>query len=133
MKSTVLDSHAIITYFQRQPGYEEVAGILQECASKDREAFLCVINWGEVLYHALRIGGELRAGLAEDAMRAIPVTIVEANKELTYQAAQFKAAHKMSYADCFAAALAFKKKCELATGDKEFKDIEKTVKIRWLR
>jgi predicted nucleic acid-binding protein len=40
--------------------------------------------------------------------------------------------HKMSYADCFAAALAMKKKCELATGDKEFKQVEKDVKIKWM-
>jgi hypothetical protein len=38
----------------------------------------------------------------------------------------------MSYADCFAAALAMKKKCELATGDKEFKQVEKYVKIKWM-
>jgi ribonuclease VapC len=39
----------------------------------------------------------------------------------------------MSYADCFAAALAIKKKCELITGDKEFKQVEKEIKIRWIK
>ena len=133
MKSTVLDSYALIAYFQRQPGYEEVAKIFEECAAKDREAFLCVVSWGEVIYHALRTGGEQKARLAEDVMHAVPLTIVDANKDLTLQAARFKAVHKMSYADCFAAAVATKKKCELITGDSEFKEIENEVKIRWIK
>ena len=134
MKTTVLDSYAVITYLQRQPGYEEVARIFEECATKDREALMCVINWGEVIFHALRTGGDQKATLAEDAMRAIPITVEhEVSKELTLQAARFKAFHKLSYADCFAAALAVKKKCELVTGDKEFKNVEKEVKIRWIK
>jgi predicted nucleic acid-binding protein len=38
----------------------------------------------------------------------------------------------MSYADCFAAALAKDRKCELATGDKEFKQVEGEIGICWL-
>jgi predicted nucleic acid-binding protein len=91
-----------------------------------------VVNWGEVIYHALRTGGEQKAQLAEEVMRAIPVTVVDATREITLQAARFKAFLKMSYADCFAAALAMKKKCELVTGDKEFKMVEKEVRVRWI-
>jgi predicted nucleic acid-binding protein len=47
-------------------------------------------------------------------------------------AAILKAHKKMSYADCFAAALAKLKKAELVTGDKEFKEVEKEVKILWI-
>ena len=133
MKTTVLDSYAIISYLQRQPGYEDVSKVLEECVVKDREAFLCVVNWGEVIYHALRTGGEQKAQLAEDAMRALPIEIIDVTKDLTLLAAQLKATNKMSYADCFAAALAVKKKCELVTGDKEFKQVESKVKIRWIR
>ncbi len=133
MKATVLDSYAVITYLERQGGYEEVAATFDECVAKNREVFLCVVNWGEVIYHALRNGGEQKARLAEDALRALPINLVDADKELTYLAAGLKAFHKMSYADCFAAATAMKNKCELVTGDKEFKEIEKDVKIRWIK
>jgi predicted nucleic acid-binding protein len=133
MKTTVLDSYAIISYLQKQPGYDEVTKLFDECVTKDRETFLSIINWGEVIYHALRSGGEQKARLAEDAMRALPVQLVEANKELTYQAAQLKATNRMSYADCFAAGLAIRKKCELVTGDKEFKQVEDKIKIRWIK
>jgi predicted nucleic acid-binding protein len=132
MKSAVLDSYAIIAFLERQSGYQEVAELFEECTAKDREVFICVVNWGEVIYHALRTGGEKKALLAEEIMHAIPVTVLDANREITLQAVKFKAAHKISYADCFAAALAMKKKCELATGDKEFKQVEKEVKVRWM-
>lgn len=132
MKATVLDSYAVIAYLEREDGYEEIAKMFDECVLKDREVFLCVVNWGEVIYHALRTGGDKTAKLAEEAMRVLPIQIVEANKDLTYQAAHLKAFNKMSYADCFAAALAMKKRCELVTGDKEFKQVEKSVKIRWV-
>jgi ribonuclease VapC len=132
MKATVLDSYAVISYLERQPGYEEVSKVFEECVAKDREVFICVVNWGEVIYHALRTGGEQKALLAEDAMKALPLQVDEVNKDLTLKAAYLKASHKMSYADCFAAALAMKKKCELVTGDKEFKQVEKETKIRWI-
>jgi predicted nucleic acid-binding protein len=39
----------------------------------------------------------------------------------------------MSYADCFAAALAKTQDAELVTGDREFKVVEKELKeIKWL-
>lgn len=49
------------------------------------------------------------------------------------QAAIYKATHKMSCADCFAAALARIKSAELLTGDPEFKALEKELKINWLK
>jgi predicted nucleic acid-binding protein len=52
--------------------------------------------------------------------------------ELVRQAAAFKATRKMSYADCFAAALAKIKNAELVTGDREFKQLARDVKIHWL-
>jgi predicted nucleic acid-binding protein len=38
----------------------------------------------------------------------------------------------MSYADCYAGALAKVKKADLVTGDGEFKAIEEQIKIQWV-
>ena len=38
----------------------------------------------------------------------------------------------MFYGDCFAAALAKLRKTELLTGDEEFRQIEKEIKILWI-
>jgi predicted nucleic acid-binding protein len=64
---------------------------------------------------------------------AMPIEIVPADLYQTQQAAIYKATHKMSYADCFAAALAKSKNAELLTGDPEFKEMEKEIKIAWLK
>ena len=54
-------------------------------------------------------------------------------RSLADLAADFKARHKLSLADAFAAALAKEKKAELVTGDPEFKALEKELKIQWLK
>ena len=65
---------------------------------------------------------------------ALPIDIIGVSDALALakQAAIFKATHKMSYADCFAAALTKEKNAELITGDPEFKAVEKEIKIQWL-
>ena len=65
----------------------------------------------------------------------LPIDIVGVGDDLTIarQAAIYKATHKMAYADCFAAALAKIKNAELLTGDPEFKEVEKEIKVVWLK
>lgn len=58
--------------------------------------------------------------------------MIDADWPITRTAGTFKARHRMSYADCFAAALAKDRKAELVSGDKEFKQIEREVSIRWV-
>ena len=93
---------------------------------------LSTVNWGEVFYITLRKAGRARADQVVDLLSNLPVEIVPADLELARQAALFKATKKMSYADCFAAALAKLRKAELVTGDREFKQIEGEVKILWI-
>ncbi len=58
--------------------------------------------------------------------------IVPADWELAYRAAQLKVRGNISYADCFAVALAKSKKAEVVTGDKEFRQVEGEVKVLWV-
>lgn len=132
MKKYVLDSYSLLAYAEGEKGADVVAGILKKALDGEAEVFLCVINWGEMYYIALREGGKSRAELYRTTFARYPIIIVEANKELTLQAAEFKAFHKMSYADAFAAALSKIRKAILVTGDKEFKSIEKEIKINWI-
>ncbi|MFH1194432.1 MAG: type II toxin-antitoxin system VapC family toxin [bacterium] len=132
MKRYVLDSYSLIAYAEGEKGAKEVAEIFKEALADKAEIFLCVVNWGEMYYIALREGGKERAELYKDTFARYPIIIVEANKELTLQAAQYKAFHKISYADAFAAATTKIKKAVLVTGDKEFKSVEKEIKIYWI-
>ncbi len=132
MKPVVLDSYALIAYLNREKGFSIVSEIFGKCVDADEFAIMCVVNIGEVYYHALRVGGEKKAKFALEIIKALPIEIVEANINLTLHAASYKAFNKMSYADAFAAALAKLKKASLITGDSEFKALEKEIKIIWV-
>lgn len=132
MKRYVLDSFALIAYSRGEKGAEIVAEIIDDGLNERAELYLCVVNWGEVYYITLRNFDLKRAELFKATIAKYPITIVEANKELTLQAAHYKAFNKMSFADAFAAALAKIKKANLITGDREFKSLENEIKICWI-
>jgi predicted nucleic acid-binding protein len=132
MKKYVMDSFALIAYLEGEESGKSVIPILEDALEGKADIYLSIINWGEIYYIALREGGEERAELYHNTISKYPITIVEANKELTLAAAKFKAHYKMSYADAFAAGLAEMKKATLITGDKEFKPLEKEIKILWI-
>ena len=129
MKPVVLDSYAVIAYLNKEEGYNKVSEIFEKCVEAEEYALMCVVNFGEVYYHALRVGGEKKAALFLEIIKALPIDIIEANINLTLQAAEIKAFNKMSYADAYAAALTKMKKAALVTGDKEFKALETEIKI----
>ena len=132
MKRYVLDSYALLAYCEGEEGGKAVAGILKKSLDNDAETFLTVVYWGEMYYIALREGGEEKAELYRLTLEKYPIDIIDPDKELTLQAARYKAFHKMSYANAFAAALAKLRKAELVTGDKEFKALEKEIRIFWI-
>jgi predicted nucleic acid-binding protein len=86
----------------------------------------------KLIYITIREAGQQRADEVAHLIATLPIHIVPADLDLAKQAAIFKSSKRMSYADCFAAALAKHRKVELVTGDKEFKEVEKDVKILWL-
>jgi len=132
MKGLVLDSYALIVFLEKEQGYEAVVDLFEKSIEQERDVYLCVVNWGEVIYHFLRAGGESAAQTAQGAVTALPIKIIDADKELSLTAARIKSANKLSYADAFAAALAKLKKAELVTGDREFETLKNEVKILWM-
>ncbi len=132
MKKYIFDSSALISYLDGEPNADKVANYLEEINERDWEAFLCVVNLGEVYYHFIRTGGIDTGETSLRAIRTLPIKIIEANIELTLAAGRLKAFNKMSYADCFAAALTEHKKGVLITSDKEFKQVEKNIKVDFI-
>jgi len=134
MATKVLDSWALIAFFEDEPAAEAVEKLLAQAAAEKHKLLLSVVNWGEIYYNTMR---EVSREAAEQQARdiaALPIDIVGVGDDLTLarQAAIFKATKKMAYADCFAAGLAKLRNVELVTGDPEFKEVEKEIKINWL-
>jgi ribonuclease VapC len=128
----VLDSWALLCYLEQEPGYERIIELFEKAVESSKPLFMSVINWGEVYYQTTRRFGDQKAKEIEQLIETLPITLVEANKELTREAARIKATKRIAYADCFAVALARLKKAELYTGDPEFKAVERDIKIVWL-
>lgn len=131
-KSIVLDSWALIAYFQDEPSGEKVADLIADSQEDGIPLLMSVVNVGEVWYTLARRRSARDADEAVRELRAIGIDFVEADWELASIAAAFKAKGGISYADCFAAALAKVNKAALVTGDSEFKRIEPEVMIYWL-
>ena len=136
MVTMVLDAHALMVLFNDEPGAEEIEKILIKAESGSPQLLMSVVNWGEIYYSILRGASQEMADAKAHEIAGMQIELVPVDAddlELVRQAAAFKATRKMSYADCFAAALAKIKNAELITGDREFKQLARDVKIHWLR
>jgi uncharacterized protein len=134
MAAKVLDAWALMAFFKGEAAAAEAVETLIHKAADDKaRLLLCVVNWGEVYYGMWRAGGKEAAEAAAGDLSRLPIELVDADLHLAKQAAIYKATHKMSYADAFAAALAKNKNAELVTGDAEFKAVEREIKINWLK
>ena len=131
-KRIVFDAHAILRWTQKEPGYQKVKSLMVACREGSVSGYMNRLNLGEVHYKTiLALGPEAAKDFMENFLR-LPITIVLPDEILIWKAAELKAQYPISYADCFAAALAESKKVELVTGDKEFKALEGEIKITWI-
>ena len=131
-KALVLDSWAVIAYFEDEPSAQEIANLIADAHESNAPIYMSVVNVGEVWYITAREISEKDANTIIQELRNLRIQFEDANWELTQEAARFKSQHKMSYADCYAAALAKVKNATLVTGDKEFISAENQIKVLWV-
>ncbi len=133
MPAKVLDSCALIAYFRDEPGAETVENLLVTAGKKDSPLHMSDVNYAEVKYSILKKDGAEAWEGAAKILQGLPIDFHSTNRALADIAADFKARHKISQADAFAAALAKDKKAELVTADQDFKALEREIKISWLK
>ena len=132
MKRYVLDSYAMIAYFEDEPGADRVALVLRQLIKGKAKGFMSVVNWGEVYYNTMREQGISEAEKVILQLDKFPIQVVDVNKELAYEAAKLKGEFRIAYADCFAVALSLKLDATIVTGDPDFKKLQKRVSIQWI-
>lgn len=129
-KRSVLDAYALLAYLKEERGYARVKQLM---GPEGGDLFINSVNAGEVFYVVARTQGIRNA---EDFLTVIlpslPIRIVENSLEDVIDAARIKAAHALSFADCFAAATAIRERAPLVTGDPEFKKLGKALEIDWI-
>lgn len=131
-KVVVLDSWATIAYLEDEASAERVADIIADAHEQDIPLLMSVVNAGEVWYIVARESSVADADASINQLRDLGIEFVDADWNLAKDAGYFKSRNKMSFADCFAAALAKQRKAHLATGDPEFKQVESEIAINWL-
>jgi len=132
MATKVLDAFALMVFFQDESGAETVENLIQAAAQGDVDLAICLINLGEIWYSISRKVSPERADHYIQEIQSMAIEIVAPDWLLTRQAATYKARGNISYADCFAAALAKTRGGLVVTGDREFKVLEDEVKVEWL-
>jgi len=132
MKRYVLDSYAMIAYFEDEPGADRVALVLKQLIKGKAKGFMSVVNWGEVYYNTLREQGISEAEKVILQLDKFPIQIVDVNKELANEAAKLKGEFRIAYADCFAVALSVKLGAAIVTGDPDFKKLQERITIQWI-
>jgi len=131
-KPRVLDSWAMLAFFQNEPAADQVEKIINEAHAAGADLMMSVVNVGELWYTIARTHSPKQADSIIAELRTLKIDFIDADWELTQQAAAFRAKGKIAYADCFAAAVARKFKAELVTGDPELKQVEGEVKVLWV-
>jgi len=122
-----------MSYLRGEPSAEKVADIIADAHEDNVPLLMSVVNAGEVGYIIARRTSEADADRSIRELKQLGIQWIDADWDIAHEAGRFKAKHKMSFADCFAAALAKQRKAHLVTGDQEFKQVEKDVIINWLK
>ena len=132
-KAIVLDTWSIMAFLEDEPAGERVEAIITEAHEAGIPLLMTVVHVAEVWYIFARDSSAKEADQGVSELKQLGIEFVEADWELSLEAAKFKARHKMSLADCYAAALAKSSQADLVTGDHEFKQVEAEIKVDWLR
>ena len=130
----VLDSYALLAYFEAEPGSAQVGRLLEAAKEGKCHLYMCVVNLGEVIYIIERERGLPKAQEALARIDELTIEIINVDRTLTLAAAHLKMDCPIAYADCFAAALAQVKNAPLVTGDPEFRKVKPNsdLQIAWL-
>ena len=128
----VLDSWPVLAVLANQQGAAKAEQVLGSALREKRRVVISVVNAGEIWYAIVRRKSRDAAEGALERLYTMRVELVPVDWTIARQAAEYKARGGISYADCFAAALA---KCvggEILTGDREFEVVEDDADIIWI-
>jgi predicted nucleic acid-binding protein len=129
---SLLDSYAILTLLNDEPGAQVVADLLRAGAWDEDLLLVNEINVGEVYYIVAKHRSLSEAERVLRYLETLPLEIVSNGYAEVIDAARLKARLPLSYSDAFAVATAIRLGACVVTGNSEFAAVEDTVDIVWL-
>ena len=127
MPAFCLDTSAIITLRDDEPGAERVATLLEG----PDPCLACFITRMEVLYRVWKDEGERSGRLAYEQLQSLPIQWVDQTEPLLLEASRIKASHSLSVADAWIAATAILGQATLLHKDPEFDAVTELDQV-WL-
>ena len=125
----VLDTSALLTLIEDEAGADQVQTLLEQAKRGEVSLLVSFISFMEIYYISLQERGQEEAHERMQLMAALSVLRVESTETLAVLAGQLKAAHRLSVADAWIAALAQERDATLVHKDPEFEQLEETVKV----
>ena|ERR1035437_1227491 len=120
MKRYLLDTSALLTLRDDEPGAERVAEVLHQASRGKARCYGCFISLMEVMYRVWRDENEAAGRLAYQQCLALPIEWVRDSDALLLRAAELKALYPLSLADAWIAACAMEHNAILLHKDPEF-------------
>jgi predicted nucleic acid-binding protein len=132
VEKVVLDAFAILSLLEKEKGHEIVEDFLERSAKRKIEAYMNLLNWGEVYYTLMKRGQTPEAEEFWEGRKYYPIVFAEPTTKRIKEACRIKGRHSVSYADAFCIALATELNARVLTGDEEFKTID-GLKLIWIK
>lgn len=120
MKRFLLDTSALLTLRDNEPGADRVAQLLDLAQRGHAQCLGCFLSLMEITYRVWRDEDRAAGQLAYRQCLALPIEWVQSSEPLLLQAAEFKARHLLSLADAWIAACAEQRDAVLVHKDPEF-------------
>lgn len=130
--SYVLDSWAIIAYFNKEKAGYRVREILKRARDTKETIYMHKVNLGEVFYIIYRRKGREEALKFINWLKLCPIIFVNMEDGLLFLAGEVKATYPISYADAFVVATSKTYGAKILSGDPEFKKVKEIAEIEWI-
>lgn len=99
MKTFLLDTSALLTLRDDEPGADEVATLLRQAQRGEVNCHGCIISLMEVFYLVWKYEGESAGRLAYRQCQSLPMTWIHETPALLENAAELRARHPIALAD----------------------------------
>lgn len=123
MKRFLLDTSALLTLRDDEPGADRVAEVLGLASKGKARCFGCFITLMEVWYRVWRDEDRAAGQLAYQQCLALPIEWMSNSESLLARSAEYKALYPLSIADAWIAACAVEQGAVLLHKDPEFKPL----------
>jgi len=132
MAGKILDSQALIVFFEGRNGSDQIRNFLLKAEEKDIKLYICTISMGEFWYALAKSNNSQIAEKLIHEIQGMAIEMIDPNYQITNQAYVYKLRYNLPLSACFAPAVAKVKKAELIANDRIYAPLEGEIKIFWL-